>query len=160
MLSPSSRLRSSEDSLLAYLEHQLSVKASPTAHSSSSITQATHSQDYELGPLNTSLRTSPCWKTKAHEQGILPLPQGRTRASDSKMPSLPHPHSTFSPRSLLVIKVQSDSPFLEIREKSIFVLLESEKWKCQSLSRVWLCNPMDCGLPGSSVHGTLQARIL
>ena len=23
-----------------------------------------------------------------------------------------------------------------------------------------LCDPMDCGLPGSSVHGVLQARIL
>ena len=23
-----------------------------------------------------------------------------------------------------------------------------------------LCNPMDCSLPGSSVHGNLQARIL
>ena len=23
-----------------------------------------------------------------------------------------------------------------------------------------LCNPMDCSLPGFSVHGTLQARIL
>ena len=23
-----------------------------------------------------------------------------------------------------------------------------------------LCNPMDCSLPGSSVHGTLQARML
>ena len=29
MLSPSSRMRSSEDSLPAYLEHQLSIKASP-----------------------------------------------------------------------------------------------------------------------------------
>ena len=29
------------------------------------------------------------------------------------------------------------------------------------LSRVWLfCNPMDCSLPGCSVHGILQARIL
>ena len=27
-------------------------------------------------------------------------------------------------------------------------------------SHVWLCNPMDCSLPGSSVHGILQARIL
>ena len=27
-------------------------------------------------------------------------------------------------------------------------------------SCVWLCNPMDCSLPGSSVHGILQARIL
>ena len=23
-----------------------------------------------------------------------------------------------------------------------------------------LCDPMDCGPPGSSVHGTLQARVL
>ena len=30
----------------------------------------------------------------------------------------------------------------------------------QSLSRVRLCNPIDCSPPGSSVHGTFQARIL
>ena len=28
---------------------------------------------------------------------------------------------------------------------------------CQLLSRVWLCDPVDCSPPGSSVHGTLQA---
>ena len=28
------------------------------------------------------------------------------------------------------------------------------------LSHVWLCYPMNCSLPGSSVHGILQARIL
>ena len=28
------------------------------------------------------------------------------------------------------------------------------------LSRVWLCNSMGCSLPGSSVHGISQARIL
>ena len=27
-------------------------------------------------------------------------------------------------------------------------------------SSIWLCDPMDCSLPGSSVHGILQARIL
>ena len=27
-------------------------------------------------------------------------------------------------------------------------------------SHVWLCNPINCNLPGSSVHGILQARIL
>ena len=27
-------------------------------------------------------------------------------------------------------------------------------------SHVRLCDPMDCSLPGSSVHGILQARIL
>ena len=37
--------------------------------------------------------------------------------------------------------------------------LESEvKWK--TLSCVWLCNPMDCSLLGSSGHGILQARIV
>ena len=29
-----------------------------------------------------------------------------------------------------------------------------------SLSCVWLCGPMDCSLPGSSIHGILQVRIL
>ena len=32
--------------------------------------------------------------------------------------------------------------------------------KLKSLSRVWLCDPMDCSLPNSSVYGILQARIL
>ena len=27
-------------------------------------------------------------------------------------------------------------------------------------TRVWLCDPKDCGLPGSSVHGIFQTRIL
>ena len=160
MPSPDCRLRSSEYSLPAYLEHQLSMKANPAVHSSSSIIQTTCSQDYELGPLTTSLCTSPCWKTKAQEQSILPLPQGRAQAVDSKMPSLPHPYSSFSPWSLLVIKVQSDSPFLKIREKSIFVL---RVWKVKVLvtqSCLTLCNPMDCSPPGSSVHAVLQARIL
>ena len=35
---------------------------------------------------------------------------------------------------------------------------ESEMLAAQS--RPTLCNPMDCSLPGSSVHGMLQARIL
>ena len=31
---------------------------------------------------------------------------------------------------------------------------------CAVLSRVQLCSPLDCGPPGSSVHGILQARVL
>ena len=31
---------------------------------------------------------------------------------------------------------------------------------CVSCSCPTLCNPMDCRLPGSAVHGTLQPRIL
>ena len=30
----------------------------------------------------------------------------------------------------------------------------------KSLSHIWLCDPVDCSPPGSSVHGILQARIL
>ena len=30
----------------------------------------------------------------------------------------------------------------------------------KSLSCVQLCNPIDCSLPGSSVHGIFQARVL
>ena len=37
---------------------------------------------------------------------------------------------------------------------------ESEMVVVKSLSRVRLCDPVDCSLPGSSVHGILQARIL
>ena len=34
------------------------------------------------------------------------------------------------------------------------------KVKVKSLSRVWLSDPMDCSLPGSSVHGIFQATVL
>ena len=32
--------------------------------------------------------------------------------------------------------------------------------KSESISPVWLCDPMDCSLPGSSIHGIFQARVL
>ena len=36
------------------------------------------------------------------------------------------------------------------------------QWSCdvKLLRCVWLCDPMDCSLPGSSVHGIFQVRIL
>ena len=37
---------------------------------------------------------------------------------------------------------------------------EPEKWKCELLCHVWLSvTPMDCYLPGSSIHEIFQARI-
>ena len=41
-----------------------------------------------------------------------------------------------------------------------FFPTEPLKVKVKSLSHVQLCDPMDYSLPGSSVHGILQARIL
>ena len=46
------------------------------------------------------------------------------------------------------------------------VLYKKRKWKwscsvmSDSLQPHGLCDPMDCSLPGSSIHGILQARIL
>ena len=54
------------------------------------------------------------------------------------------------------------------RNTFTFILLFEPPWpnKCRKrkvtcllLSSVWLCDPSDCRLPGSSVHGILQARI-
>ena len=42
----------------------------------------------------------------------------------------------------------------------LFLFIIQKKKKVNSLSHVWLCNPMDCSWQGSSVHGILQARIL
>ena len=38
--------------------------------------------------------------------------------------------------------------------------LKWTKVKVMSLSRVRLCDPIDCSLPGSSVHGIFQAIVL
>ena len=37
---------------------------------------------------------------------------------------------------------------------------ESEKWKEVAQSCLTLSNPMDCSLPGPSIHGIFQARVL
>ena len=38
---------------------------------------------------------------------------------------------------------------------------DHQGWKCYLLSCVWVfVDPVDCSLPGSSVHGVLQTRIL
>ena len=44
-------------------------------------------------------------------------------------------------------------------QESINKDLEEFK-KVKLLSRVRLCDPMDCSLPGSSIHGIFQARVL
>ena len=44
--------------------------------------------------------------------------------------------------------------------KAMTNLLKKKRCKCQAISHVQLCNPMDCSPSGSSVLGILQARIL
>ena len=57
------------------------------------------------------------------------------------------------------IVFRKDLPnFLAYFNTYIWSLKESESEVAQSCPT--LCDPMDCSLPGSSVHGILQARIL
>ena len=58
---------------------------------------------------------------------------------------------------------------LPSRSSSLNIILQKNElsgsfWGCGCmlicLSHVWLCNTMDYSLPGSSVHGIIQARIL
>ena len=41
-----------------------------------------------------------------------------------------------------------------------FLLGITTRSEVKSLSCIWLCDPMDCSLPSSSVHGIVQARVL
>ena len=50
--------------------------------------------------------------------------------------------------------------YIHTPKPQLFFLSISLTYECQSLSRFWLFNPMDCSLLVSSVHGILQARIL
>ena len=62
------------------------------------------------------------------------------------------------------------SPSSQTTELGSLCCVAASHWLCvlhmvvsievKSLSRVRLCNPMDCSLPGSSVHGIFQARVL
>ena len=45
------------------------------------------------------------------------------------------------------------------KDKTYMIVL-NVKVKAKSLSHVPVCDPMDCSLPGSSLHGILEARVL
>ena len=47
-----------------------------------------------------------------------------------------------------------------VKNHVICVILKEHKVKVKSLSRVRLCDPMDCSLPCFSVHEIFQARVL
>ena len=52
---------------------------------------------------------------------------------------------------------------MDLKEIKIFDYFKGLKAKRKVLVTQWcptLCDPMDCSLPGSSVRGTLQARVL
>ena len=71
------------------------------------------------------------------------------------------PHLKLKPLNFWIVQPISFSLFLFFFESFLFFFNWPICMDAQSLSRVWLfATPMDCSLPGSSVHGIPQARIL
>ena len=72
-------------------------------------------------------------------------------------------HSQGKPFTITIIQAYAPTSNAEEAEVEWFYeylqdLLESESEVTQSCPT--LCDPMDCSLPGSSVHGIFQARVL
>ena len=86
-----------------------------------------------------SLRLSPLWGTP-----LTPLSAGPAGSWASALSSPFHQEASISPMAIF--------PHNEVCARPLFVLSHSV------LSHS--CDPVDCSLPGSSVHGTLRARIL
>ena len=61
-------------------------------------------------------------------------------------------HKISSGLTSLILNIDSD----KLIKSSLIIIMQSKSLQLCST----LCNPMDCSLPGSSVHGILQAGIL
>ena len=97
-----------------------------------------HSQDHGVS-------SQCCWPTAPTTQSSAILPLGLTK----RLPS-------FSQRRLLFQSEEEGQ-----RLDYCFQVKWSEvKWSEVAQSCLTLCDSMDCSLPGFSVHGILQARIL
>ena len=55
---------------------------------------------------------------------------------------------------------KKNNPELKVPQISPSTLKKAVKWSEVAQSCLTLCDPMDCSLPGSSVHGIFQARVL
>ena len=85
--------------------------------------------------------------------------QKSTAAQKTKNTSLPLLYMQFSGPKVHLYFLQLSPPTIP----RIIFFLRNWKGKVKVLAAqlcLTLCDPMDCGLPGSSVHGILQARIL
>ena len=60
---------------------------------------------------------------------------------------------------MAIIKKSTNKFWRGYGEKKPFYIVE-QVGKLHRFSCIWLCDPIDCSPPGSSVQGTLQTRIL
>ena len=111
-----------------------------------SLTSIRFSQPQPVKPCKGQLLSFVSLLPPEHDEE--PVVPGQTNSSSSLSPSL----SYISPISFLKVVAQK-----HLQKQALLFLCVC----AQSLqSCPTLCNPMDHGLPGSSVHGILQARIL
>ena len=83
--------------------------------------------------------------------------QGRGRLQDRR-DSVSVLYVDNSPMYTTVLhNLQSTHFYTNVRNKIFMSKVRKRKW---SRSVVWLCDPMDCSLSGSSVHGVFQAGVL
>ena len=68
-------------------------------------------------------------------------------------------HSSMVLNVSQVLKYLVPLTHIPLEESANILLGEGWKWKKVAQSCRTLCDPMDCSLPGSSVHGIFQARI-
>ena len=102
--------------------------------------------------------------SSASRPGVeLPRDPTHTHVSPDWKPSPSH-----SPGSLAVAPWEGEASTLTpswlrppaLGTKTCPLFLSRHACTFSHFSHVWLCNPMDCSQPGSSVYGILQARIL
>ena len=118
---------------------------------------------WHFSPLNSGIF---CSRLKfPYSTIVLPF-EGKLPLSN---PALLYSYSLFSFQSLLsggnkrLISNTSNNNIILILNTPFLsgtVLDTLHVLLCQSLSCIRLCDPMDCSPPDSSVHGTLQARLL
>ena len=99
----------------------------------------TDSMDMNLSKLWEIVEDRGVWRAAAH--GVT---QSRTQVSNWTTTTTTGPPGKSSPCALL--------------QASFTTLHNSVKWSEVAQSCPTLCDPMDCSLPGSSVHGIFQAR--
>ena len=71
----------------------------------------------------------------------------------------------YMPRSGMALVSQQWWHTMGSYGSSIFSFLRNfptvlHKYKVKLFSCIWLCDPIDCSLPGSSIHGIFLARVL
>ena len=89
-----------------------------------------------------------------HSKRLLIILESLERAQTSLLPKESWFRKTTIVSGQRIVQIQSVQMWLDVQDVA---------WKLQVLVAQLcptLCDPVDCSLPGSSVHGILQARIL